>query len=192
MDALTSRAPFIGAQDTVADMAKDMRDSRTGSAAASAEELYQFMQKVPCPVPTGPMSAPAQGHAALNAVHTAHLCQWSHCPAYCVHTVCQRLDPGAQASNPESNPKPYTHHCQVRAGEPVDNMDLVKFAQLFNDELTLDNLERVHLVNLCRFIGVTPFGTDDFLRVRLRARLSAIKVNTVNVDTLLYHMYVCC
>lgn len=64
----------------------------------------------------------------------------------------------------------------MRAGEPVDNMDLVKFAQLFNDELTLDNLERVHLVNLCRFIGVTPFGTDDFLRVRLRARLSAIKV----------------
>ena len=55
-------------------------------------------------------------------------------------------------------------------------MQLVEFAQLFNDELTLDNLERVQLVNLCRFIGVTPFGTDDFLRVRLRARLSAIKV----------------
>lgn len=69
----------------------------------------------------------------------------------------------------------------MRAGEPVDNMDLVKFAQLFNDELTLDNLERVHLVNLCRFIGVTPFGTDDFLRVRLRARLSAIKVQYIHL-----------
>ena len=46
-------------QDTVADMAKDMRDSRTGSAAASAEELYQFMQKVPCLAPTGSMSSPA-------------------------------------------------------------------------------------------------------------------------------------
>lgn len=65
---------------------------------------------------------------------------------------------------------------QVRAGEEVDNAELVKFAQLFNDELTLDNLERVHLTNLCRFIGVTPFGTDEFLRVRLRARLAAIKV----------------
>lgn len=64
---------------------------------------------------------------------------------------------------------------QVRAGEEVDNAELVKFAQLFNDELTLDNLERVHLVNLCRFIGVAPFGTDEFLRVRLRARLAAIK-----------------
>lgn len=37
-------------------------------------------------------------------------------------------------------------------------------------------LQRVHLINLCRFIGVTPFGTDEFLRVRLRARLAAIKV----------------
>lgn len=63
----------------------------------------------------------------------------------------------------------------MRAGEEVDNAELVKFAQLFNDELTLDNLERVHLVNLCRFIGVAPFGTDEFLRVRLRARLAAIK-----------------
>lgn len=66
----------------------------------------------------------------------------------------------------------------MRGGEPVDNSELVKFAQLFNDELTLDNLERIHLVNLCRFVGITPFGTDEFLRVRLRARLAAIKVGT--------------
>ena len=65
---------------------------------------------------------------------------------------------------------------QVRAGEPVDNSELVKFAQLFNDELTLDNLERIHLVNLCRFVGITPFGTDEFLRSRLRSQLAAIKV----------------
>lgn len=65
---------------------------------------------------------------------------------------------------------------QVRAGEAVDNSELVKFAQLFNDELTLDNLERIHLVNLCRFVGITPFGTDEFLRARLRSQLAAIKV----------------
>ena len=64
----------------------------------------------------------------------------------------------------------------MRAGEAVDNSELVKFAQLFNDELTLDNLERIHLVNLCRFVGITPFGTDEFLRVRLRSQLAAIKV----------------
>jgi LETM1 and EF-hand domain-containing protein 1 len=52
---------------------------------------------------------------------------------------------------------------QVRAGEPVSQYEIVKFAQLFNDELTLDNLERIHLVNLCRFVGIQPFGTDAFL-----------------------------
>ena len=51
----------------------------------------------------------------------------------------------------------------MRAGEPVSQYDVVKFAQLFNDELTLDNLERIHLVNLCRFVGIQPFGTDAFL-----------------------------
>lgn len=52
---------------------------------------------------------------------------------------------------------------QVRAGAPVSQYEIVKFAQLFNDELTLDNLERIHLVNLCRFVGIQPFGTDSFL-----------------------------
>jgi LETM1-like protein len=65
---------------------------------------------------------------------------------------------------------------QVRAGEPVSNAELLRFAQLFNDELTLDNLERLHLVNLCRFVGIAPFGTDAFLRARLRSHLGAVKV----------------
>jgi hypothetical protein len=34
---------------------------------------------------------------------------------------------------------------QVRNGEPVDNADIVKFAKLFNDELTMENLERVQV-----------------------------------------------
>ena len=66
---------------------------------------------------------------------------------------------------------------QVRAGEAVDNAELTKFAQLFNDELTLDNLERIHLVNLCRFVGIQPFGTDAFLVARLRSHLHTIKVS---------------
>ena len=65
---------------------------------------------------------------------------------------------------------------QVRAGESVNNYEITRFAQLFNDELTLDNLERIHLVNLCRFVGIPPFGTDAFLASRLRAHLARIKV----------------
>ena len=64
---------------------------------------------------------------------------------------------------------------RVRAGEPVAPSELLKFAKLFNDELTLDNLERVQLASLCRFVGIQPFGTDAFLRARLRLHLREIK-----------------
>ena len=64
---------------------------------------------------------------------------------------------------------------QVRSGEVVSQYEIMRFAQLFNDELTLDNLERIHLVNLCRFVGIQPFGTDAFLVSRLRTHLATIK-----------------
>ena len=63
-------------------------------------------------------------------------------------------------------------------GRRWTTQELVKFAQLFNDELTLDNLERIHLVNLCRFVGIQPFGTDTFLVARLRSHLHTIKART--------------
>ena len=41
-------------QDTVAEMAKNMKSNRTGETQASASELYDFMKRVwPCPWPTG-------------------------------------------------------------------------------------------------------------------------------------------
>lgn len=47
---------------------------------------------------------------------------------------------------------------------PVSMCPPQKFSKLFNDELTLDNLERIHLSNMCRFLGIQPFGSDAFLR----------------------------
>jgi LETM1 and EF-hand domain-containing protein 1, mitochondrial len=72
---------------------------------------------------------------------------------------------------------------RVRAGEPVSAEELLKFAKLFSDELTLDNLERVQLVSLCRFVGIQPFGTDPFLRARLRAHLNNIKEDDKDIQT---------
>jgi len=71
---------------------------------------------------------------------------------------------------------------RVRAGEHVDGSELLKFAKLFNDELTLDNLERVQLVGLCRFVGISPFGTDAFLKTRLRAHLMEIKQDDLEIQ----------
>jgi LETM1 and EF-hand domain-containing protein 1 len=37
----------------------------------------------------------------------------------------------------------------------------------------------VQLVSLCRFVGIQPFGTDAFLRSRLRRHLLEIKVGAL-------------
>ncbi|WIA07926.1 hypothetical protein OEZ85_007404 [Tetradesmus obliquus] len=95
-------------QDTVAEMAKDIKAKRTGEMSTNAAELYAFINR-------------------------------------------------------------------VRAGGEVSNDELVRFASLFNDELTLDNLDRVQLVSMCQLLSIPPFGTDGFLRNRLRSQLASIK-----------------
>ncbi|KAL8170844.1 hypothetical protein V2J09_022648 [Rumex salicifolius] len=64
---------------------------------------------------------------------------------------------------------------KVRRGTPVSNEELLGFAKLFNDELTLDNISRPRLVNMCKYMGITPYGTDNYLRYMLRRRLQEIK-----------------
>ena len=71
---------------------------------------------------------------------------------------------------------------QVRSGESVENSDILRFAQLFKDDLTLDNLERVQLVSMCQFVGLAPFGTDAFLRTRLRTHLRQIKKDDYQIE----------
>ncbi|KAL9260403.1 Mitochondrial proton/calcium exchanger protein-like protein [Drosera capensis] len=64
---------------------------------------------------------------------------------------------------------------KVRRGAPVSNEEILGFAKLFNDELTLDNISRPRLVNMCKYMGITPYGTDAYLRFMLRKRLREIK-----------------
>ena len=68
---------------------------------------------------------------------------------------------------------------KIRNGEVVTNDQIGQFAKLFNDEFTLDNLSRVHLVNMCKFAGLTPFGTDVILKEQLRSHLRAIKEDDI-------------
>uniref|UniRef100_A0A7S0S1J7 Mitochondrial proton/calcium exchanger protein n=1 Tax=Chlamydomonas leiostraca TaxID=1034604 RepID=A0A7S0S1J7_9CHLO len=71
---------------------------------------------------------------------------------------------------------------KVRAGEPVENAEIIRFARLFNDELTLDNLERLQLVGMCQFVGISSLGSEPFLRSRLRAHLSQIKADDYEIE----------
>ncbi|XP_058731598.1 uncharacterized protein LOC131603317 [Vicia villosa] len=63
----------------------------------------------------------------------------------------------------------------IRRGSSVSNDEILGFAKLFNDELTLDNINRPRLVNMCKYMGINPFGTDAYLRYMLRKRLRSIK-----------------
>lgn len=63
----------------------------------------------------------------------------------------------------------------VRRGEEVSNEEILGFAKLFNDELTLDNISRPRLVNMCKYMGIMPFGPDTYLRAMLRNKLRKIK-----------------
>ncbi|KNA22102.1 hypothetical protein SOVF_036940 [Spinacia oleracea] len=64
---------------------------------------------------------------------------------------------------------------KVRKGSSVSNEEILGFAKLFNDELTLDNISRPRLVNMCKYMGISPFGTDAYLRYMLRRTLKRIK-----------------
>ncbi|GFP87135.1 letm1 and ef-hand domain-containing protein 1 mitochondrial [Phtheirospermum japonicum] len=64
---------------------------------------------------------------------------------------------------------------KVRIGARVSNEEILGFAKLFNDELTLDNISRPRLVNMCKYMGISSIGTDTYLRYMLRKRLRSLK-----------------
>eukprot|EP00741_Cyanophora_paradoxa_P008290 tig00001286_g8019.t1 len=64
---------------------------------------------------------------------------------------------------------------KVRRGYHVTNQDILKFAKLFKDELTLDNLSRHQLVAMCKYMTLPIFGSDLFLRFQLRQKLARLK-----------------
>ncbi|KAG6647517.1 mitochondrial proton/calcium exchanger protein-like isoform X1 [Carya illinoinensis] len=64
---------------------------------------------------------------------------------------------------------------KLRKGASCSNDEILGFAKLFNDELTLDNISRPRLVNMCKYMGISSYGTDAYLRFMLRKRLQQIK-----------------
>ncbi|EPS63167.1 hypothetical protein M569_11620, partial [Genlisea aurea] len=80
---------------------------------------------------------------------------------------------------------------KVRRGSRVSNDEILGFAKLFNDELTLDNISRQanvtyrkkicidvsRLLTMCKYMGIGTIGlgTDSYLRYMLRKKLQKIK-----------------
>ena len=60
-------------------------------------------------------------------------------------------------------------------GEKPTPEEIIKVCKIFKDDLTLDNLSRPQLMSICRYMNITSFGTDNFLRYQVRVRMRQIK-----------------
>ncbi|CAH1099864.1 unnamed protein product [Psylliodes chrysocephalus] len=60
------------------------------------------------------------------------------------------------------------------SGEHVSTEEIMRFAKLFQDEITLDSLSRSQLIALCRVLEVQTLGTNNFLRFQLRMKLRSL------------------
>lgn len=67
-------------------------------------------------------------------------------------------------------------------GESPSNEDIIKVAQLFEDDLTLDNLTRPQLVSVCRYMQINAFGTDNYLRYQIRHKLGRIRQDDIVIS----------
>ncbi|XP_044293620.1 LETM1 domain-containing protein LETM2, mitochondrial isoform X2 [Varanus komodoensis] len=67
---------------------------------------------------------------------------------------------------------------QVRhSGQQPSTQEIVQFSKLFEDELTLEHLERPQLVVLCKLLELQPIGTNNLLRFQLLMKLRSIKAD---------------
>lgn len=64
---------------------------------------------------------------------------------------------------------------KARSGEIIPNDVIVRYAHYFKDDLTLDNMPRMQLINMCKYMGITPYGSDSFLRFQLRHRMRSLQ-----------------
>lgn len=64
---------------------------------------------------------------------------------------------------------------KARSGAMIPSDVIYRYANYFQDDLTLDNMPRMQLINLCRYMGIQPYGSDSFLRFQLRHKIRTIK-----------------
>ncbi|XP_054853142.1 LETM1 domain-containing protein LETM2, mitochondrial [Eublepharis macularius] len=63
------------------------------------------------------------------------------------------------------------------SGQQPSTQEIVQFTKLFEDELTLEHLERPQLVALCKLLELQPIGTNNLLRFQLLMKLRSIKAD---------------
>ncbi|XP_077705332.1 LETM1 domain-containing protein LETM2, mitochondrial isoform X3 [Canis aureus] len=66
---------------------------------------------------------------------------------------------------------------QVQTGHKPSTKEIVRFSKLFEDQLTLEHLDRPQLVALCKLLELQSFGTNNLLRFQLLMKLKSIKAD---------------
>jgi LETM1 and EF-hand domain-containing protein 1, mitochondrial len=64
---------------------------------------------------------------------------------------------------------------KARNGEMIPPDVIIRYANYFKDDLTLDNMPRMQLINMCKYMGIQPYGSDSFLRFQLRHKIRVLK-----------------
>lgn len=64
---------------------------------------------------------------------------------------------------------------RARQGEAVPPEVIVQYANYFQDDLTLDNMPRMQLINMCKYMSIPPYGSESFLRFQLRHKIRLLK-----------------
>ncbi|XP_050348594.1 mitochondrial proton/calcium exchanger protein [Nymphalis io] len=68
-----------------------------------------------------------------------------------------------------------TFFTKVRtSGDVATSEEIMKFSKLFEDEITLDSLQRPHLVALCKVLNVSTIGLSAMLRFNLKMKLRSL------------------
>ncbi|CAF1213353.1 unnamed protein product [Rotaria sp. Silwood1] len=68
-------------------------------------------------------------------------------------------------------------------GAQPSTEEIMKFSSLFENKSTLDNLDRQHLVALCKLIGISSIGPDYYLRFILDLRLRHLEADDKLIES---------
>ncbi len=64
---------------------------------------------------------------------------------------------------------------KARKGEFLPPEVIIRYSAFFKDELTLDNMPRMQLINMCKYMSIPPYGNDHFLRFQLRHKIRVLQ-----------------
>lgn len=65
----------------------------------------------------------------------------------------------------------------VKNGVYIDNNDILKYASVFQDEFTLDQLSREQLIAMSQYMQLNTIGTNTLLRYQLTRSIEQLKAD---------------